>query len=240
MSEPLRPELEAKAQELAARIKARSADAILEMARRLVATTDDTLFGDTEFALRDQAQGIVADAYAGHLPQKVATPPPPSTAPTAGRSAPFHGYREKTVETLGGAVTCNRAYYYCGLCGQRLLPLGRASRIDRRSVSRRRWNDWPRSAGRWPTASRREPNCLQETAGIRLSESTVQRTTEATGQRIAEHLQKGRTFGGKQAWDWFRDACGRTRGLHRDRRDRRAAAGTKRRGVPRVGWRMWG
>ena len=83
MSEPLDPEREAKAQELAARITARSADAILEMARRLVATTDDTLFGDTEFALRDQAQGLVADAYACHLPQKVDTPPPPSTALTA-------------------------------------------------------------------------------------------------------------------------------------------------------------
>lgn len=83
MSEPLSVELEAKAQELAARIKARSADAILEMARRLVATTEDTLFGDTEFALRDQAQGIVADAYACHIPQKVATPPAPSTAPIA-------------------------------------------------------------------------------------------------------------------------------------------------------------
>lgn len=83
MSEPLSPELEQKAQQLAARITARSADAILEMARRLVATTDETLFGDTEFALRDQALGIVADAYACHLPQKVGTPPPPSTAPTA-------------------------------------------------------------------------------------------------------------------------------------------------------------
>ena len=83
MSEPLSPEQEAKAQELAARITARSADAILEMARRLVVTTDDTLFGDTEFALRDQAQGIVADAYAEYLPQKAATPLPPSTAPTA-------------------------------------------------------------------------------------------------------------------------------------------------------------
>jgi len=91
MSEPLSPELEAKAQELAARIQARSADAILEMARRLVATTDDTLFGDTEFALRDQAQGIVADAYAEHLPQKVGTPLPPSTAPTADDAPPSTG-----------------------------------------------------------------------------------------------------------------------------------------------------
>lgn len=53
---------------------------------------------------------------------------------------------------------------------------------------------------------------LAETAGVVLSESTVQRTTEATGERIAEHLQKGRTFGGKVVWDWFRDACGRTVG----------------------------
>jgi hypothetical protein len=45
MTAPLSPELEAKAQELATRIRTRSADAILGMARRLVATTDDTLFG---------------------------------------------------------------------------------------------------------------------------------------------------------------------------------------------------
>jgi hypothetical protein len=91
MSEPLSAELEARAQELAKRIQARSADTILEMARRLVATTDATLFGDTEFALRDQAQGIVADAYAEHLPQKVGTPPPPLTAPTAADALPSTG-----------------------------------------------------------------------------------------------------------------------------------------------------
>lgn len=88
MSEPLSPELEAKAQALAARITARSADTILDMARRLVATTDDTLFGDTEFKLRDRALGLVADAYSEHLPQKVGTPPRPSTAPTAGDARP--------------------------------------------------------------------------------------------------------------------------------------------------------
>lgn len=83
MSEPLSPELEQKAQELAARIRSRSEDSILAMARRLVATTDDTLFGDTEFALRDQALGLVADAYAEHLPKKLATSARPSTARSA-------------------------------------------------------------------------------------------------------------------------------------------------------------
>lgn len=102
MSEPLSADLEAKAQELAGRIKARSADAILEMARRLVATTDDTLFGDTEFALRDQAQGIVADAYACHLPQKVDTPLPPSTAPTAKDAPPSTGTARKRSKRSAG------------------------------------------------------------------------------------------------------------------------------------------
>jgi hypothetical protein len=102
MSEPLSPELEAKAQELAARIKARSADAILEMARRLVATTDETLFGDTEFALRDQARGIVADAYGEHLPQKPATPPAPSTAPAAPDARPSTGTAKRRSRRSAG------------------------------------------------------------------------------------------------------------------------------------------
>jgi hypothetical protein len=83
MSEPLSHELEQQAQELAARIHSRSADAILDMARRLVSTTDETLFGATEFALRDSSQAIVADAYAEHLEKKRATSAPGATAPVA-------------------------------------------------------------------------------------------------------------------------------------------------------------
>ena len=53
---------------------------------------------------------------------------------------------------------------------------------------------------------------LNETAGIHLSESTVERTTEAVGERIAEHYQQGQAFGSKKTWDWNRDALGRTVG----------------------------
>ena len=102
MSEPLSAELEAKAQELATRIKARSADAILEMARRLVATTDDTLFGDTAFALRDQARGLVADAYAEHLPRKVGTPLPPSRARTVPDGRPSTGIARRRSKRSAG------------------------------------------------------------------------------------------------------------------------------------------
>lgn len=53
---------------------------------------------------------------------------------------------------------------------------------------------------------------LEETAGVRVGESTVARTTEAVGERLAGHLGRGRTFGGKTPWGWFRDASGRTVG----------------------------
>jgi hypothetical protein len=88
MSEPLSPELEQKAQELATRIRSRSSDTILEMARRLVACREETLFGETEFALRKQALGIVADAYSEHLPKKTVTREQALTARTAATPPP--------------------------------------------------------------------------------------------------------------------------------------------------------
>src|SRR5205809_926825 len=83
MKPALTPEQEQQAQLLAERLRARSADTFLEMARRLVQTSDATLFGDTEFALRDTALGFVAEAYAEHLEKKAATKAVPSTVPTA-------------------------------------------------------------------------------------------------------------------------------------------------------------
>jgi len=83
MSAPLSPERDAKAQELAARITTRSADAIPDRARQLVATPAAALFGDTEFALRDSALSVVADACTEHLGKKRGTSGPPPSAPTA-------------------------------------------------------------------------------------------------------------------------------------------------------------
>jgi len=66
----LTPEQERQAQALAARIQSRSAEAVLAIARTLVTSTDATLFGATEFAIRKQALGVIADAYTEHLGEK--------------------------------------------------------------------------------------------------------------------------------------------------------------------------
>jgi hypothetical protein len=51
---------------------------------------------------------------------------------------------------------------------------------------------------------------LHKLAGLDLSESTVERTTEAAGERLGELLQKGVVFGAKQEWDWNSDHTGQT------------------------------
>ncbi len=82
----LTPEQERQAQSLAARIQARSAEAVLAIARTLVTSTNATLFGDTEFAIRERALGMVADAYNEHLGEKkVAASGRRSTARSAAR-----------------------------------------------------------------------------------------------------------------------------------------------------------
>ena len=70
MKDPLSPELEAKALELASRIQSKASEIALQLARELVTTTDATLFGETEFKMRDQVMKLVGVAYNEHLGQK--------------------------------------------------------------------------------------------------------------------------------------------------------------------------
>lgn len=46
--------------------------------------------------------------------------------------------------------------------------------------------------------------------GLKISESTVERTTEDAGQRLTDQLSQGLTQGPKGHWTWQRDAQGKT------------------------------
>ena len=50
---------------------------------------------------------------------------------------------------------------------------------------------------------------LRKMSGLRLSESTVERTTEAAGQRVAAQWEAGRSLGPTAPWAWQKDAMGR-------------------------------
>jgi hypothetical protein len=66
----LSPEQEAQAQQLAQALREAADEELLAIARTLVGTEDSTLFGDTEFALRDLVHRIGAKAYQTFLAQK--------------------------------------------------------------------------------------------------------------------------------------------------------------------------
>jgi hypothetical protein len=77
MQGPLSPAQEAEAQQLAQAIATAAHEELLQIARTLVATDRATLFGATEFRVRDLILGVAAKAYQQHLAQKkTATPPP--------------------------------------------------------------------------------------------------------------------------------------------------------------------
>jgi len=89
MPTTLTPEQETQAQQIVTKLKEQANDHFLAIARTLVATDERTLFGQTEFDIRDQVLKLVGTAYSLHLSQKkTATAAPPSTAPSA--AGPLH------------------------------------------------------------------------------------------------------------------------------------------------------
>jgi hypothetical protein len=47
---------------------------------------------------------------------------------------------------------------------------------------------------------------LRKMSGLRLSESTVERTTESAGERVTKQLEAGQALGPKETWAWQKDA----------------------------------
>jgi hypothetical protein len=165
MNPPLPAELEQKAQELAARIRSRSAEAILEMARRLVRCPDEQLFGDTEFALRDAALSRIPAADAEHLEKKVATSDRPSTAPTAEPrrgSTPTAARRSKRSAApspaSGPTITAAPAAPE--------PPPGTVASDGATTAARLPSSGSPSCAGRWPIASRGARSCSARRPGF--------------------------------------------------------------------------
>jgi hypothetical protein len=83
---PLPPEQEREAKQLEAKINVAIAKEVADLARLLVGSGDEQLFGATEFQVRELVLRIGAKAYSEHLREKkTATKGPPSIAPVAAK-----------------------------------------------------------------------------------------------------------------------------------------------------------
>ena len=109
-----------------------------------------------------------------------------------------------------GTVRCQRAYYYCGRCGQGLFPWDEKVGLTARSFTPAAEQLVSLAGLLSDSFAEAAERVLPEMAGLRLAETTVQRTTESVGERIAEQRRSGRTFGFHRPWEWYKDVQGRT------------------------------
>jgi len=110
---------------------------------------------------------------------------------------------------LLGELRLQRGYYHCRACGQGTFPWDATLRLTEQRLT-------PAAqqivclAGIQESFGKAAGRTLRKLAGLRLSESTVQRTTEAAGSRLSERLRDGAVFGIGQPWQWNRDAAGQS------------------------------
>lgn len=108
-----------------------------------------------------------------------------------------------------GTVVCTRAYYYCGQCGKGFLPWDDRVGLTARSFTPAAERLVSLAGALSDSFQEAADRVLPEMAGLHVAETTVQRTTEGVGERIAGHRRSGRTFGFSRPWSWYRDAQGR-------------------------------
>ena len=107
-----------------------------------------------------------------------------------------------------GPIGINAAYYHCQHCRcghkpwERVLQLG-AIKLTAAS------EEIVAMAGLLGSFAHGAERALRKMAGLRLSESTVERTTEAAGARVAAQLEAGKSLGPSREWQWQKDANGR-------------------------------
>jgi hypothetical protein len=121
----------------------------------------------------------------------------------------FKGYRDKNTVSLLGAVRIGRAYYPCPRCHCGQFPWDEVLRLSPQNLTPGA-QEVVSLGGTQEAFGKAAEWTLQKLAGLRLSESTVQRTTEAAGERLGQQLEQGQVFGPNQVWDWHRDASGQT------------------------------
>lgn len=118
-------------------------------------------------------------------------------------------YRTKQIVSLMGSFTFSRPYYHCSTCRHGHFPWDGTLRLTEQRLSPAA-REVVSLAGVHESFGKAADRSLEKMAGLRLSESTVQRTTEAAGRQAGERLEQGAVFGDAPSWDWHRDANGKT------------------------------
>lgn len=108
-----------------------------------------------------------------------------------------------------GSIHIARGYYHCSHCHSGHFPWDDILRISTVGLTPGA-QEIVTLGGVQEAFGKAAERTLRKMAGLRLSESTVQRTTELAGERLAAQLEAGAVFGPTKTWQWNRDASGQT------------------------------
>ncbi len=123
--------------------------------------------------------------------------------------ARFVNYRPKLVTTLLGDIRLPRAYYHCKHCAQGSFPWDQTLRVlNRRTPGA---EEVIALLGTSDSFVKVADRTLYKATGLHLSESTIQRATEAAGTRLGEMLEAERLhLPPEKPWQWHKDHDGQT------------------------------
>jgi hypothetical protein len=119
------------------------------------------------------------------------------------------GYRQRTLTSLLGPVRFERAYYHCPHCHQGTCPSEAVLGLTAADTTLGAL-EVVSMAGVLGSFADAAEDVLRRLSGLRLSESTVARLTEAVGQDVGDRLNTGEVFGPATPWAWHQDAEGKT------------------------------
>lgn len=118
-------------------------------------------------------------------------------------------HRDKGFVSLFGLVRFRRSYYYCQACGKGHVPWEQTLHLSRQRLTPAA-SELGSMFGVIEAFADASERVLCRASGLRLSESTVQRTAESAGERLRKLLEAGVQFGPDEHWEWECDAFGRT------------------------------
>jgi hypothetical protein len=121
----------------------------------------------------------------------------------------LNGFRWRTVLGLVGALKFRRHYYYCECCNQGTVPWDQTIGLDAKRETPAA-KEIISLGGTVDPFGESAEKLILKLSGLRVSESTVRRITEAVGAEIGKAQALGEVFGEAKAWEWHKDAEGRT------------------------------
>jgi hypothetical protein len=129
--------------------------------------------------------------------------------PHCAHDARFVERRSKWCQSLLGPIRVARPYYHCRSCRQGNVPWDKAVGLGLATLTPAA-SEVASIAGVQNSFAQSAEVTLQKLCGLRLSESTVERVTEAAGERWGKLLTDQKTLGKSEPWSWQRDARGKS------------------------------